>query len=151
MMKKRILSFFTVLCMMPVNSVFADTVDFSDKLAELKILMDECTESGIPVDYEIVNYVTIDRFESYINEDIENGMANVDYNISCINELYNEAKSNLEAYLAGEKTPFAVNRPDMSNIEKRGSALYDGENPAYSIGFGHFADAQNDIPNFQKF
>lgn len=151
MMKKRIISFLLAVGMMPVNAVFADTVDFSDKLAELKILMDECTERGIPVDYEIVNYVTIDRFESYINEDIENGMANVDYNISCINELYNEAKSNLEAYLAGEKTPFAVNRPDMSNIEKRGSALYDGENPAYSIGFGHFADAQNDIPNFQKF
>ena len=134
-----------------INALAAESIDFSDRLAELENLLETCENMNIPTDYERVNYTTIKRFEGYINEDISNNKSYVDYNISCIEDLYNEAKNNLEAYISGEKYPFEVTRADTSTIHNSGSMLLDKNGAASSIGFGHFKNAQNDVENFQDF
>lgn len=128
-----------------------DLVDFSEKIAVLENLIDVCDKKGIPTDYEKINYETIKRFEDYINQDIANGMDNVEYNINAIEKLYNEAKNNLEGFISGEKEPFYVEHVDMDNITTQGAALYDGNKPAFSVGYGHFGQARSDVVNFQKF
>ncbi len=134
-----------------VPAYAVESVDFSDKLTELKTLMDECKDAGIPTDYELINYVTIERFEDYINQDIANGMTNTDYTIGCVDALYAESKSNLEAYLNGSKEALSVNRPDMHNLKINGSNIYDGNKPVFSTGYGYFTAAINDMPNFHDF
>lgn len=127
----------------------ASAIDYTDELNELKGLMDQCAEAGIPTDYEMVNYKTLERFVGYINEDLT--ADGTDYNISCMSDLYNEAKKNLEGYLAGTKKSFTVSRSNMSNISVSGGELTDGKGPVYSLGYGHFGTSQRDIPNFQSF
>ena len=46
--------------------------------------------------------------------------------ITAMEELYNEAETNLKAYLAGTKKSFSVTRADMDNLSVRKSAIYDG-------------------------
>ena len=133
----------------PVNAI--EDVDFSDKLTELKLLMDECKDAGIPIDYEVVDYATIERFEDYINQDIAHGMTNTDYSIGCINALYERSKANLEAYLRGEKKALKVKRPDMHNLTTDQKNIYDGNDPVISTGYGYFTAAINDMPRFHDF
>lgn len=128
-----------------------ENVDFSDKLTELKSLMDKCKDADIPIDYELVSYATIERFEDYINQDIANGMTNTDYTIGCVDALYAESKSNLEAYLSGEKEALSVKRPDMHKLTIDGSNIYDGSNPVISTGYGYFTAAINDMSKFHDF
>lgn len=111
----------------------ADSVDYSGKLSILENLITQCTEKGISVDYEKVNYNVIERFNSYINTDIKNGVNEniISYNISCLDELYTEAKSNLEAYLSGDKIPYDIEKC----IDSSG----------FSIGFGHAEDVMRDV------
>lgn len=129
----------------------ADSVDYSGYLSTLKSLMDSCEENGISTDYEELNYKVIERFEGYINEDIQNGLSNVDFNKQKIEELYNETKANLEGYLAGTKQPKSVNKSDMTKLTVNGSALSDGSSPVFSIGYGHFNKVQEDIENLGDF
>lgn len=126
-------------------------IDYSGKLAELRLLLDECKTLNIPTDYEMVNYTTIERFEGYVNEDIANGKSFAAFNVSCLEALYTEAKTNLQAYIAGEKTPFKVTRADTGSLFNIGSALYDKNGYAFTIGYGHFIQAQKDVENFQNF
>lgn len=134
------------------GAVFAATsVDFSPKLVELKNLIDECNAKGIATDYEEVNYATIERFEGYIHEDIVYGRTFVDYNIQKIEELYTEAKTNLEGYLNGTIEPYYISRPDMTNLTTDGDEIYDNGTPVYGVGYGHFKTARNDVENFQDF
>lgn len=134
-----------------INTKAADNIDFSDKLAKLESLLEACESMHIPTDYERVNYTTIKRFEGYVNEDINNNKSYADYNITCMEELYNEAKNNLEKYISGEKYPLEVMRTDVSTIHNNGSMLLDKNGAAFSIGFGHFKNAQSDVENFQDF
>lgn len=153
-MKKKIsllIAAVIIAAMGNIPTYAVENVDFSDKLTELKSLMDECKNAGIPTDYELVNYVTIERFEDYINQDIANGMTNTDYTIGCVDALYAESKSNLEAYLSGEKVALSVKRPDMHNLTIDRSNIYDGNNPVFSTGYGYFTAAINDIPKFHDF
>ncbi len=131
----------------------ADSVDYSAQLQELKSLMDQCAEKGIPTDYEQVSYSTIERFEEYINADLEKGIdaSYTNYEKASVDAIYAEAKANLEAYLAGTKEPVQIVRPDMQNLTIDGNNIYYGKNPVFSIGYGFFGHAQADIPNFQSF
>lgn len=138
-----------MLATMYSSTYAAEVIDYTAKLAELQGLLNQCVAAGISTDYEMVNYKTIERFQGYINEDLTR--VGTDYNISCMEELYKEAKTNLEAYLAGTKKSFPVTRADMDNLSVRQSAIYDGNGPVFSIGYGHFYEAQADIPNFQGF
>ncbi len=151
---KRILSAVTaaILIMTSMPSIYAaETIDYTEELSELKTLMQKCEAKGISTDYEMVNYKTIERFVGYINEDLSWGHEGVEYNKACMQELYTEAKSNLEGYLDGTKEAFNVTRPNMNNLKVNGSAVYDDKGPVFSIGYGHFSTAYNDIPNFSDF
>lgn len=131
----------------------AEKVSFSVELQVLEGLLAECENKKIATDYERVNYETIKLFEKYINTDISEGREEemIDYNLSCIKSLYNEARDNLTAYLDGSKTPHTINRPDMSNLRTDGSVLYDGDTPVISVGFGHGRQANENTANFRKF
>ncbi len=136
-----------------VPAYAADSVDYSQQLTALKTLMDQCAEKGIPTDYEQVSYATIERFEKYINEDLEKGIKTsyTDYEKACVETLYEEAKANLEAYLNKSKEAKLVVRPDMQNLTVNENNIYYGKSPVFSIGYGFFGMAQEDIPNFQSF
>lgn len=136
-----------------VPAYAAESVDYSDKLSELKILMEQCEEKGIPTDYEAVSYATIERFEEYINQDLAKGIDSsvANYEKSSVEAIYAEAKANLEAYLNGSKTALDAEEIDMHNLSVDGQYIYYGNKPVFSIGYGFFGMAQEDIPNFQKF
>lgn len=134
-----------------VSGFAAGSVSYSGYLSTLEGLMNQCKAQGIATDYEMVNYKVIQRFEGYLNEDIQKGHTGVEFNKLKIDELYNEAKTNLEGYLNGTKTPFLVERSNMNNVGVSKDAMTDGTNPVYSIGYGHFSGAQNDVSNFQDF
>ena len=128
-----------------------EAVDYSEELAVLEALLSECEIMNIPTDYEQVNYAVIKRFESLLNEDIKSSHPATETNIGYMNELYLEAKENLEAYIAGEKSPYYINKPDMSKLEWEGSRMYSEEQPVISIGAGHFDMAKQDIDLFPDF
>ena len=131
----------------------AETVDYSAKLTELKSLMDDCAAKGISTEYEKVSYATIERFEEYINADLEKGIdaSLLNYEKASVDAIYSEAKANLQAYIDGSKKAMQVARPDMKSLKINGSDIYYGNKPVYSIGYGFFGMAQEDIPNFRSF
>ncbi len=135
------------------SAAVTESVDFSDKLAVLRNLIDECNSRGIPTEYENITYNVIERFEEYINDDIvsEKPDEMTSFNISKINGLYSEAKEKLEGYLSNSGTYFCVVKPDVLNLHNDGSVLYDGETPVISVGYGHFDTAADDMENFSKF
>ena len=136
----------------------ADSVDYSGKLSILENLITQCTEKGISVDYEKVNYNVIERFNSYINTDIKNGVNEniISYNISCLDELYTEAKSNLEAYLAGEKEPHQVPKYVTGKMTIDGKSTWaitetggiEEYRPYFFVGYGHGDRVIKDTPIF---
>ena len=146
--KRRICSLVLALFSWLNMTAFAvETVDYSDKLSELKNLIAECEKSGIPVDYEKINYSTIELFNDYINQDIEKDYA--DYNISCMEELYNETKNSL--LLSDEKKTMSVKLPDMNNTRIDGGDIKSDDKPVLSVGYGHFAKVREDIPVLNNF
>ena len=140
-----------LLCVLMFDVQAVASIDYSGKLAELNMLLEECEEKGIPTDYEIINYATIERFEKYINDDINNNHSAVEFNRRKIEELYIEAKENLEGYLSGTKRPHKIERADINNVYNEKSVLKDGKEPVFSIGFGHFAQARADVRNFNNY
>lgn len=132
----------------------ASGVDYTNKISELQALVDKCADENISTDYEQVNISTLNLFNNYINQDISQGVSdeNVNYNISCMDELYNETKSNLEGYLSGKRTAYEIERPDMMNLKHDGIFIKDqGGKPVFSIGYGHSNDAWNAVPQLQDF
>ena len=127
---------------------------------ELSTLLSKCEKKGISTDYERINYTIINRFPRYIEEDIKNNdLMRLEYTAEATDELYEEAKTALESYLSGEKKPKTVPRYVTSNITMDGKSTYatveidekKEERPVFFVGYGHFATAKNDIPNFNAF
>jgi len=130
------------------------------KTNEIKKLLDKCEDKGISTDYELLYWRVMDRFVQYTQEDIDtNDLSRVYYTEECLNELYEESKANLNAYLNGEKKPFEVPRYITSDITVKDRAMYalnefNGEivqRPTFFVGYGHFETARNDIPIFNEF
>ena len=146
--KIRTCSLVLAMCSWFNMTVFAaGTIDYSDKLSELKNLISECEKRGIAVDYAKVNYATIELFQDYINQDIEKDYA--DYNISCMEELYNEAKSSL--IYSTEINTASAKLPDMSKTRIDGGDIKADDKPVFSVGYGHFAKVREDIPRLNNF
>ncbi len=137
-----------------VVPVQAATYPNAGQVMLIKNKITQCKNAGIAVDYEEMMYAVIDRFvNTYIPADTTKGIDSsvLTYEKNAIAEIYEEVNANLTAYLDGTKTPLTVNRPNMNNLSVDGKYIYDGSNPVFSIGYGFFGHAQNDIPNFQKF
>jgi len=149
---RKIISLLIAANMFFAGAVYAEeSVDYSAQLAELEKLLAECERLGIPTDYERVNYSVIKRFESLINDDIANGHPAAEQNILYMDELCEETESNLTAYISGDKEAYKPLRPDMTNTDKNGSVVYSGSQPVFSVGYGHFGMARNDIDKFSDF
>ncbi len=129
------------------------------KADEISALIDQCYERGLTTDYEDVAEFLLTRFQEYIQTDITVGnMSRVDNNMEELDRIYNIAKADLEAYLAGTKTPKAVPRYRTSEMDIDGLVLTaDAElngkterRPTYFVGYGHFNQAKMDIPIFNS-
>lgn len=114
---------------------------------EIKGLLDKCENLGLPTDYEKIKYETMVLFREYMQQDIKNNFFIwFGYNYDCMVQIYKEAKEQLNAYLAGEKTPFQVPRYITSDVEFDGlvtTAMTDTNGvqerrPVFFIGYGHF-------------
>ncbi len=148
-----------IAVLLSVTAVYGNIIpvsaadDYSQQLGEIKSLLDICAGKGISTDYESINYYTMDKFVKYLAEDEANGAPDeqLEYNRNAMTELYNETVSNLNAYIDGTKTPYAIDYPDMGNLTVSGSTITDGKNPVYSVGYGHFGQAREDVIDFDKF
>lgn len=128
-------------------------------VAEIRSLLAQCKIEGISTDYETVNYKVMERFNTYLQEDLNNDKFDNSYYLgSVLDELYIEAKENLTAYLAGEKEPRKVPKYITSDMRIDGDSVYamtelDGvteERPVFFVGYGHFDTAANDMPLFNE-
>lgn len=113
---------------------------------DLKELMDECSERGLSTDYENIAYELIKLWKDYVQEDIDNNSLNrIYYQEETTLKLYEDAKANLEAYIAGDKEPIEVPRYVDSEHKIQGKNVwatneYKGsleERPTFFIGYGH--------------
>lgn len=87
-----------------LNKAFEDFRQ--NQLAELKDLAEKCRQKDIKTDYEDIDLVTIESFIDYGLEDLNGGReSRAEYVFACLEKLYNEAKTELEAYLGGTKEP----------------------------------------------
>jgi len=134
----------------------------NEYIPELERLMDECKKKNIPVDYEMVNYATVKRFVQYAKEDMDLGQsAKANYVLDCLENLYAQAKSDLEGYLDGSKKYHVSQRYVTSKVEIDGTSVWadmrnskTGEitrRPFIGTGYGHFTTARKDVPVFSEF
>lgn len=129
--------------------------DAATRKARLSSLIDRCEQAGLSVDYEksalaILNYFDQDRNTL--------GAVDPDYLESSLENVYEEAKSNLELYLAGKKTPKTAPRYQTGTLRVQGGDYYgtvsDGENsweqPVFLTGVGHWYDVRNELALFKS-
>ncbi len=126
-------------------------------ITEIGKLLDKCEKKGISTEYEIINYKIMERFDTYLQNDLDHGaLDRTYYTEASLDKLYNEAKENLNAYLKGEKEPIKTPRYITSDMRIDGDSVYaltelDGkfeERPVFFIGYGHFSQAVKDMPLF---
>ena len=130
-----------------------------NNVEEIESLLTACNEKGISTDYETVNYKVMERFDTYLQEDLNNSaFDNTYYTEDALDKLYNETKENLTAYLNGVKEPQSVPKYITSDMRIDGSSVYamtelDGvtaERPVFFVGYGHFNQAVEDMPLFNE-
>lgn len=140
-------------CALPVLSTVQakknDSVSESDiagidaEITRLQSLIGSCRDKGISTDYEESALAVIILYRNRIAGYKETGVCeNLDYTIGCLNGLYTDSVSSLEAYLNGSKAPKAAARylSGALNISKDGifASSSTGENKrTYLIGAGH--------------
>jgi len=127
-------------------------------IIELKELILECENRGMHPDYEIANYSIICKFKDYLHEEAEHGdysrMHIYDANLT---EAYEEAKTNLKAFLAGEKKPMDVPKYVTGSVEfdeklAYADTLSNGvreRRPVFFTGYGCWDTVAEEIPFFQ--
>ncbi|QHW30800.1 hypothetical protein GZH47_07965 [Paenibacillus rhizovicinus] len=129
------------------------------KLPALEDLFAQAKAKGIPVAYETVNLAVIKNFIQYGKDDISHSYTSrADYVEGELEALYDEAETNLTAYLNGTKTAKAVpmyvtGRPTVSGGSLIAGTKAEGsdvtqQRPVFLTGYGHFSQAQKDIPQF---
>jgi len=136
--------------------------DIRAKLAEVQGLLESCKKKGIPVRYEQIDVYLMERFipqlESIV-KDSKTQITRIDNTGTTIDRLYSEAKENLTAYLDGTKEPVDAPMYVTGAAYPEGNSIMattewsNGKSevrPAFFIGYGHFATAQNDVPVFNK-
>ena len=128
--------------------------------AELTELVEKCMQAGLSCDYEKINYHVIERFISYLEDDITNGYFDrVYHEDKAMTELYNESKNSMLALLNGEKEPIEVPKYITSPIEVTGKHFVattkignrTERRPVFFVGSGHWEQSREDIPNLHKF
>lgn len=146
-----------------MEQAYETAKEYYDKLTPL---MEKCNQQGISTDYETVNYSVIEKFMNSLLEDRNNtdylnvtASKHLPYVMDCLQKLYDETQSSLNAYLSGEKKPLETPHYVTSDIKIDGQSLIadtvtDGETerrPVFFIGYGHFERTRKDVPVFQNF
>lgn len=153
-----------LLCDLPVDlcseSEFENSVlRLTGFAAELEALIDECAANNITTDYEsayveiIKNQISIMHLEAEHDD-----YSRVEYYVYVLQSLYNETKQNLEMYLTGDKTPFAVPRYQTGEITIDGKSVIANtdtnsvieERPVFFVGYGHWYTVGEEIPFFSS-
>ena len=128
-------------------------------IAQIEKLLKKCKDKGISTDYETVNYKVMERFDTYLQDDLQNNVFDKTYYTeAALDKLYNEAKENLNAYLDGKREPRKVPKYISSDMRIDGDSVYattelDGkteERPVFFVGYGHFDQAVKDMPLFKE-
>ncbi|BBI31589.1 S-layer homology domain-containing protein [Cohnella abietis] len=132
------------------------------KLPALESLLSSAEAQQIPIDYEKVNVTVIKNFIQYGKEDIENAyLDRAYYYANELDKLYNEAESNLQAYLQGTKTPLQAPRYVNGSVEIQGNSfiadtMITGSNevvrrPVFFNGYLGFGQVRKDITQFADY
>ena len=108
---------------------------FDAKLTRIESLMAQAKAKGINTDYEQVAYSTVKRTQSKLLNDEANGKDTqvVAYNKAKMDNMLDEAISNLEEYINGTKKAKKVSLPSMGNVEVFGSSLKSGGKDRKSV------------------
>ncbi|MFB9330985.1 beta-galactosidase [Paenibacillus aurantiacus] len=130
------------------------------RMPALESLLAQAKGQGISTDYEQINVTILKDFLVYGRGDVENGrLSRAGYVIRSLEALYQEAETNLQAYLAGESEAFAApryttGRPTIdgtsfiANTKVRNTGAEETR-PVFFNGYGHFAQVRKDIAKFQ--
>ena len=145
-----------IMCFSQLTVVYAST--YSTQLHELENLIEQCEARGFSVEYEKINYETIKRLQNnempenfpYQAEDLMDTDKYTAYYEDCMENLYEQTKTNLEGYLDGTLIPKKVEAFDINNATIKGKVLKDGEDTVFSVGYGHFDSALREIGNFNN-
>ncbi len=149
-MLKKLLTLTIALFCINIHPFLAEE---SYDLSLLRKLFLECELRGIRTDYEKINYEVIRRFENYLALDEINSVSDeqLAYNRLQIIELYNEARTNMEAYLDGTKKPVVVSDYDINSMESSGRKLISDKGKSiYSIGYTGWGQVMEDIGYFRE-
>lgn len=129
-----------------VNAYDAD--DYQSRIDEIAVLIDECKNKDICVDYETAAYTTLKEFKTYLENDIADGnnQTRLNYNEKYLEELYSQTKENLNGYLEGKISPKKSGyRTTSSKRNVSGKKLTDENGkPVISVGYGHFSKVVSD-------
>lgn len=153
---KRIVLMIVLMCMlfgtMPAMAFTASS--FDDKVAELSELRKECHSLGIDTYYEDIYYYTIKKCLLQVQEATRYYSTEImEYNEGALNALYTLAKDNMQAYIAGTKTPLNpeyIYKTGDFNINGKSLVTDDGR-PFFSIGVGHGTKSVDDITSLKKY
>lgn len=121
---------------------------------ELTRLIGECEIRGMDVSYERADCEIIKDFITYGRQDIEWGdTERAGYVSGCLEDLYQENKTQLSGYLNGTKKPKAVVRNYASDYAgaQQGDFLAKDGRPLIFNGYGVFDMLKNDIDRLQEF
>lgn len=127
---------------------------------ELKSLVEKCREKDIPVDYETADLTIFEMYLKYMKEDADKYQAfdRILYSYDCLNDIFAHDKENLQKYLSGEKTAYAVPKYVNSDIEKTATGFIADmdingtveRRPMFLNGFCNFVQGEEEYAEFAK-
>jgi len=173
-MKKAVSILLTAVMLAGTMTAYAQTVNvdadlyidaissLEDKSSEIADLIAQCETKGITPDYEIMRGTVIERYMGYLKEELsdgvlyrstENGYTQsdvkhiYDFNISSMNEIADEAITNLNEYLDGTKEAMQIPKVITSETEIDGRTItamtelngVTERNKVFLNGFGHYS------------
>lgn len=140
---KKLAALLAVTMLPQINIVFADDYARFDaiesELPQIKKLLDECSQKGIPTDLETVDYTVIKKFVEYGRTDLNNDYAErAAYVANKLELMADNVTDSLNGYLNGTKEPIYYDKYQTSDIVKNGASLEatikDGKTGAISEG-----------------
>jgi len=141
------------VCSTLVVPAYAAT-SFQEKLTQIETLMQQCAAKGIDTSYEQVAYSTVKRTQAKLIADEAAGKDTniVAYNKGKMNAMLDTAISDMQAYLAGTKKAKRAVLPDIQSTTISGGAIISGNQPVYSVGYGHQSDSlEPDVLDMNKY
>ncbi len=140
---KRILCALIAAAFLPMYVFAYDRDAYREKADEIKLLIEQCEEQGINVQYEKADSNILDIYADRIQEFADGNLSEniTSFQQTELDDIYNEVKTNLTGYLNGTKTPmpYVYSYKNGDKLSSSGSSLINAEGkPYYSVGFGHF-------------